>query len=181
MVGTADTKRELADGVGVSTRTVRNWLKREDWPFARRSPWDVQAVAAWRKENVRQGGPGRPAQDEVIVPKPFTVDGMTEREMKLVVQRERALKMRQEREIQAGTLVNAQERLEQELRALYALRAGILELGRSLASAICEVTGSTDRLAVQKVIDWRTRQLLLAFSKGWDGRGEMPTETEATP
>lgn len=38
----------LAAAVGVSTNTVLAWVKRPDWPFGRKAPFDVKAVVAWR-------------------------------------------------------------------------------------------------------------------------------------
>ena len=42
------SQSSLAKSIGVSPRTVTEWLGRPDWPFAKRGPWNVKAIQDWR-------------------------------------------------------------------------------------------------------------------------------------
>ena len=44
----AKSQTSLASAVGVSRRTVGEWVGRSDWPFGRTGPFVVAKVIAWR-------------------------------------------------------------------------------------------------------------------------------------
>jgi len=172
---------ELAAALGRTESAIRKWLKRGDWPFGLAPPWPLDAIREWAEglapdpsaESRAERRTGRPPDPEVAA------QIRAERQAKLRLLKERGLKMALERRKAEGELVNAQERLEQELRALHALKAGLLELSRSLSARICEVTGYRDRHPVEVLIDRRVRELLDAFAQGWCGAGERPTASSS--
>lgn len=45
----APTQTAAAKAVGVSARTFRDWVRRPDWRFGRRGPYDIDAVVRWRE------------------------------------------------------------------------------------------------------------------------------------
>ncbi len=66
------------------------------------------------------------------------------------------------------------------LARIYTFKAGLLELGRSIGERVCELTGYSDRYAIEAMIETRCRDLLTAFYEGFTGEGEIPTSQEAT-
>jgi len=48
----ASSQAQLSAVIGVSRKTITEWLKRSDWPVRRRAPWswaDVHKIRGWRK------------------------------------------------------------------------------------------------------------------------------------
>jgi len=185
----ARSTTELAALVQRSPSTIRRWLKRDDWPFGPRPPWDADAVAAWAAEHLAPD-PGAAtkarraaeqaaqesdpqAQPDVSGSQPAA--GLTMREVELRLKVERTRKIEVERLIKEGSVHDVAECREQRLRKVHALKAGLLELGRSLAPDLVRLT---DRAAIEAAIERRCRLLLRAFASGWDGQGEIP---EASP
>lgn len=99
------SQRQLAKALGVSAQTVGEYLGREDWPVAGAPPWsleDLEKVNAWR-------GGLQDNRARLKAKKPTGIDYQ--------LKRQRMLKLKQEREIQAGLYVR-KEILERALVAI---------------------------------------------------------------
>lgn len=51
------TQEMLANALGVSGTLLRNLLNRDDWPFGRKGPFNLPAIAAWRAAHQRRSTP----------------------------------------------------------------------------------------------------------------------------
>ena len=181
----AGTITELAAITGRTEQTVRNWLKRGDWPLSVDPPWDVADVRAWMatlapnpSEGMQQGQKGQTGRR----PSPeLASDAAKERKAKLRLMTERTRKLELDRKIREGALIDAAERLRQELRLVHGLKAGLLEMTHTLGAELCELSGYQDRHAFEAVIDRRIRQLLNTFADGWTGERPIFTESEQGP
>lgn len=100
----AKTIRGLARKCGVSDAAVRKWLKRPDWPLARKPPWSdaqIEKIADWRQ--TLQDNRASPSADQVSLD-----DGveMSHLQAKALYERERALEKQLKREMLARTLIH---------------------------------------------------------------------------
>lgn len=61
------TVTELAGLVGRDASQISRWTKRDDWPFARKSPWpkaDVPKILNWIADTLERGRPAKEKQGE---------------------------------------------------------------------------------------------------------------------
>ena len=105
-----------------------------------------------------------------------------EKKESIGLKRERRLAVRQARLADAKKLVDREEVREEWMARLHALKSGLLTLSRVL---VREVVGQPAPV-VQKVVDFRVNDILLAYAEGWDGEGDIPgeeknLETETRP
>jgi hypothetical protein len=162
-----------------SEHTIRRWRRRPDWPFSPKPPWPLSDLAAWaanlQPDHARQWR----AEHGDDYAASLTREALLphgERAIKLKLLAERTAKLHLERKVAERKLVDATERLQQELRALHGMKASLLELGRTLSARICELTGWADRRHVEDMIETEIRRILQAFADGWVGPGPRAGE-----
>jgi hypothetical protein len=109
-------------------------------------------------------------------PRKASAESDQEKKESIGLKRERRLAVRQERLERKGQLIEKEE-FEQEChRRNHMMKSGLLTLSRVL---VREIAGRTTP-EIQKIIDERVRELLMAYAEGWDGQGdEIPKEPKS--
>ena len=133
----AATQAELARKIGKSARTITTWTKRTDWPFGTAGPFDVAEVRGWQRRTLRRR------------PKNETDQLDPAKDAELVLKRERAAKLRQEREIEAGKYV---ERSVYR-RCIVALVKSVRDKLEPLFESLPTVIGADDPERIRGIVN----------------------------
>jgi hypothetical protein len=160
----AKTLRSLARLTGRSLSAVRKWVERDDWPFTRTGPWDVEKVKVWHELYVG-GDPEAKFQKRARAIEAGTGDfrelsPIKKAQLQYII--ERALSVRQRREQDAGKLHNAVECRERRLRQILAAKARLEELPRMLANTLVGLATAE----IESKLAGEIRTILEDFSKG---------------
>jgi hypothetical protein len=106
---------------------------------------------------------------------PYRPSAETDEEKKesIGLKRERRLAVRQARLERKGQLIEKEEFERECHRRNHMMKSGLLTLSRVLAR---EIEGRSAP-EIQKIIEDRVREILMAYAEGWDGQGdEIPKE-----
>ncbi len=149
-------KEDIAKLLEVHWRTVCNWA-REGCPHERRGPgrpyyFKEQEVREWLRSQDRTGKPGRP-QDASS--KPFN-------EAKLMLTEERALHARLKRQEDEGKLHDVDECRRRRLAQVYAVKAALLALPRSVAPELTR----KKRAQIEEILTKRITDICEDFANG---------------
>jgi len=151
----AKSIRSLARHVRRAESTVRKWIKRDDWPFALAPPWQVSKVRAWaeihlhpdpaaayrRKAKAAEAGTGE-----------FRGMGaLTKARLQVTI--ERALLIRQRRQIEAGKMHDTAECERRRVQQIMEVRNRLLELPRSLAAGLAGLSAEQIEARLQESIE----------------------------
>ncbi len=152
----ATSIRSLGRYVGRAESTVRKWIARDDWPFPRQPPWDVEKVRAWmeihlkpdpavayrKKAHAAEAGTGEFA----------SIGPLTKARIQVTI--ERALRIRQRRLTEADKLHDTEECRRRRLRQIHLVKARLFELPRSMANSLAgQSAEKIEQLLDQQVID----------------------------
>jgi len=150
-------RRLVAAFFGRSLAAINVWA-REGMP-GRTGAYDLSAIARWR---LSRQAPAASLTEE--------------RKAKLELIRERREKLRLERLITSGKLHDTEQCRQRRLRQIHALKAGLLELPRSLAPHLAHKPAPE----IAAMLAARVDQLLSAYAAGWDGQGPPPGAEAST-
>ena len=160
----AKSIRALGRLCGRAESTVRKWLARDDWPFARTPPWDVARVRAWMDIHLKPD-PAVAYRRKARAAAAGTAEFAGMGKLTLVrVQKtlEQTLALRQRRELDAGLLHSKADCLAGQQQLVLAARDALTRsLPRSLA-AECQGRG---RAEIERIL----RERLTAVCNGLAG------------
>ncbi|MBI5863719.1 MAG: hypothetical protein HZB38_04275 [Planctomycetes bacterium] len=155
--------RKLATAIGVSESTVREYLARADWPFARRPPWAAADVARIRS-----------SAQATLSPNPATLhethghDGgmealrrnpLSAAKLRLTLTRAEMLNL--QRAILAAEMVPRREVEDALVRRVHAARSAFQALPRQLAGRL---VGRNEN-EIEHALDDAIRAVLLEISE----------------
>ena len=163
----ARTTAALADATGRAEVTVRRWLKRPDWPFGGKPPWNIQAVVAWAASLAADNAAGR-HPDAAAAGRPDPTDRAAA-DLRLRI--ERGKKIRLERLILAGKHHDVATCRARRLAQIHAVKSALLDLGRVCAPELLNVA---DLVKVEQIISRHVRRILDDFAGG----DSAPSESE---
>jgi len=162
----AKSIRALGRLVGRAESTVRKWLARDDWPFGRTPPWNVESVKAWSEIHLK-GDPAAAYRKKVKAAQAGTgefaaMGPLTKARMQAAI--ERALYIRQKRLMEAGKLIDAVEAQRARLRQIHAVKGVLIALPRSMANSLAGL----DREAIEMLLQKRMNEIFEEFAAGDD-------------
>jgi len=158
------TRRELAGLCNVDVKTLHRWQNHRGFPRAQKkmdNRLDVRCALRWLASQVKE----TPAASH-----------QSNGEFRSRWEEEKTLKAQLEREITAGKYVDAEERLELEMRAITELRNTLMNLGRTLAPRLTSVSEAAD---IEEVISVEVREILTRLATQWLEREEQGATADA--
>jgi hypothetical protein len=151
----AKNQEALAALVGRSPAAVSKWLRRADWPFARKPPWDAVRVAAWAL-----GLSSNPAANAASPPSTEPADlGRGLLKAKIQVTANRALLSRLDYDRRAGKLHDVAQCQERRLRQIHATKTQLLEL-----PAMAGLLVAKPKEEIGRLIQERVEKILAGFA-----------------
>lgn len=155
----AKSIRKLAKMVGRSDTAIRKWLKRPDWPFADRPPWDAKKVKAWAEINLKPDPAGiyqrKVASAQAGTGEYAEIGALTR--AKIQVTLERALYIRQRRLFEGKKLLDAGEVQRQWLAHIQSVKSQLTALPRSIA---LELLNRSNRDEIEQLLQSRLTEIL---------------------
>lgn len=172
--------RALAGLVGRSESAVRKWTRHPRWCFSRRGPWtrdDVRMIRGWADRYLQHD----PAADyhERIAEVPGVERPLSRMEQaKLAYFVERAMSLKQRREIEKGLLHVAKTCEANILRVVLDVKSRLLAMPRTVAHGLA----GRDAATIETMLDQHVRTalrglatLLRAGNRDTDGSDSHPT------
>ncbi|HUX03136.1 MAG TPA: hypothetical protein VMY35_19415 [Phycisphaerae bacterium] len=160
--------RALARQMARNESTVRKWKDRDDWPFSRTGPWDVQRVRAWAEIHLKPDPAAayrKKARAAAAGTGEFAEMGaLTKARVQATL--ERALWIRQRRLAEGGKLHDVGECERRRLRQIYEVKGALLALPRSVANALVGL----DRAGIERMLDRQMTEILEGFAGGDEGQ-----------
>jgi len=156
--------RALSRHVGRADGSVRKWIARDDWPFSREGPWDVEKVRAWmeihlkpdaaaayrKKAKAAESGSGEFAGMGILT---------KARAQKTY---EQILQIRQRRMIEAGDMHNGKECEAEMSKFLLEARRRLAELPRTVSKDLV----GREAVTIEGILETRITEILNDMARG---------------
>lgn len=125
--------RQLAKELGRSNPTVLSYVKRQDWPFARKGPWKRSDLPKMRRWMAQTLAPDLANPDNVLEPDPVADLRLSpERLAKVRLLITRQAKLELERAILAGDFLDKAEERRRDLEKIQVVKSALQGLSRRL-------------------------------------------------
>lgn len=160
----ADTIRSLAKQLRRGESTVRKWISRDDWPFRRTPPWNIEKVKVWSEINLKPDPAAEyrkraKAADEG---KAEFVDASPLTRAKIQATLERALLIRQRRMIESGKLHEVEACEKRRVRQIHETKSRLLSFPRAVAQRLVGL----DSENIEAVLQAEIELIISEFSYG---------------
>jgi len=159
----APSLRDLARQVGKSVSTVSGWLKRPDWPFPRRPPWEVAKVREWARLALAPNPAEvwQQARTDAAAPT-ATLAELARLKLQAQVQLaiEKVLAARMSREERAGKLHAVEACRERRIRQIHTVKGALFDLARLLPPLV----EGQPRLEIERILAGRFEDLCRTFA-----------------